>query len=286
MSTSYSPTVVSPLPGSVPLADATLKLWGDEGSGFVNDWIYVSNERIQQLLFSMPPGARFGHSEQYRTNLGADEIFYVLSGVLVLANPETGEVHRLEEGDAAWFGPDTWHHGFSYGAETLRVLEFFAPPPATGSSQPYANSRPYLSEPRYADDERLGRWPAAVAEAVAGHTQHVVRPEEVLWRVEGQDQQVLVGIHLSTDKLTAGSIELMPGRRSDPRTHAGDLAGYVQAGRLNLCILDPGGNPRARQWFQSDEQDGFFVPAGTPYQLFNMTERPVRLLFGVAPEYL
>ena len=286
MSASYSPTVVSPLPGSVPLADATLKLWGDEASGFVNDWIYVSNERIQQLLFSMPPGARFGHSEGYRTNLGADEIFYVLSGVLVLTNPETGEVHRLEPGDAAWFGPDTWHHGLSHGDETLRVLEFFAPPPATGSSQPYANTRPYLSEPRYADDELVGRWPAAAEEAAARHTQHVVRPDEVLWRVEGREQQVLVGIPLSTDKLTSGSIELLPGQRSDPRTHAGDLAGYVQVGRLNLCILDPSGNPRARQWFQSDEQDGFFVPAGTPYQLFNMTDRPVRLLFGVAPDYL
>jgi quercetin dioxygenase-like cupin family protein len=286
MSASYSPTVVSPLPGSVPFADATLKLWGDEGSGFVNDWIYVSNERIQQLLFSMPPGARFGHSERYRTNLGADEIFYVLSGTLVLANPETGEVHRLDAGDAVWFGPDTWHHGFSHGVETLRVLEFFAPPPATGSSQPYANAKPYLSEPRYADDEWIGRWPAAAAEVAERLTQHVVRPHEVLWRMEGEEQRVLVGIHLSTEKLTAGAIELLPGQRSDPRMHAGDLAGYVQSGRLNLCILDPGGNPRARQWFQSDEQDGLFVPGGTPYQLFNMTERPVRLLFGVAPEYV
>ena len=286
MSVSYSPTVVSPLPGSVPAGDAALKLWGDEASGLVNDWIYVSNDRIQQLLFSMAPGARFGHSEQYRTNMGADEIFYVLSGVLLLANPETGEVHRLEAGDAAWFGPDTWHHGFSHGTETLRALEFFAPPPATGSSQPYANTKPYLSEPRYARDEWIGRWPAAAADAAAGETQHLIRPDQVMWRLEGRDQPILVGIYLSTEQLTAGCIELLPGQRSDPRTHGGDLAGYVLEGRLNLCILDPGGNPRARQWFQSDEEDGIFVPSGTAYQLFNMTDRPVRVMFGVAPAYL
>jgi quercetin dioxygenase-like cupin family protein len=286
MRASYSPTVVSPLPGSVAAGDAALKLWGDEGSGFVNDWIYVSNDRIQQLLFSMAPGTRFGHSEQYRTNMGADEIFYVLSGVLLLANPETGEVHRLEAGDAAWFGPDTWHHGFSQGTETLRALEFFAPPPATGSSQPYANTKPYLSEPRYARDEWIGRWPAAAEEAAAAETQYVIRPEQVMWRVEGREQPILVGIYLSTEQLTAGCIELLPGQRSDSRTHGGDLAGYVLEGRLNLCILDPGGNPRARQWFQSDEEDGIFVPAGTVYQLFNMTDRPVRMMFGVAPTYL
>jgi mannose-6-phosphate isomerase-like protein (cupin superfamily) len=125
--------LVSPPPGSIRFEDTVLKLWGDDISGFVNDWIYVANEKIQQLVFSIPPAARFAHSPEYRTNLGADEIFYVLSGVLALANPMTGEVHRIKAGKAAWFGPDTWHNGFSCGTEELRVLEFFAPPPSTGS---------------------------------------------------------------------------------------------------------------------------------------------------------
>ena len=286
MSVTYSPRLVSPPPGSIRAEDAALKLWGDASSGFVNDWIYVSNEKIQQLVFSLPPGARFAHSESYRTNLGADEIFYVLTGVLVLANPETGEVHRIEPGEAVWFGPDTWHHGFSHGSETLRVLEFFAPPPATGSSQPYANTKPYLSEPRYVQDEWVGRWPAAAEEAGAGHTQHVIRPDDVLWRVEGEENHVLVGIRLSTEQLTSGSIELLPGQRSDPRAHGGDVAGYVLDGRLNLLLLDESGDSRAHKWFQVDVEDGFFVPAGTRYQYFNMTDRPVRALFGVAPAYL
>src|SRR5215813_8808106 len=55
ISTTYLPTVVTPLPGVVRAADAALKLWGDEASGFVNDWIYVSNDKIQQLVFSLAP---------------------------------------------------------------------------------------------------------------------------------------------------------------------------------------------------------------------------------------
>jgi quercetin dioxygenase-like cupin family protein len=286
MTVSYSPRLVNPSPGSIRAADATLKLWGDTTSGFVNDWIYVSNEKIQQLVFSLPPGARFGHSKSYRTNLGADEIFYVISGVLVLANPETGEVHRVERGEAVWFGPDTWHHGFNYGAETLRVLEFFAPPPATGTSQPYANTKPYVSEPRYVRDAWIGRWPEAAAEARAAVTQHVIGRDSVLWRFEGEVNHLLIGIQLSTAQLTTGWIELLPGQRSDPRAHGGDLAGYVLEGCLNLCLLDESGDSRANKWFQADVEDGIFVPAGTRYQLFNMTDASVRALFGVAPTYL
>ena len=34
------------------------------------------------------------HSDQYRTIFGADELMYVLSGVLIINNPETGETHK------------------------------------------------------------------------------------------------------------------------------------------------------------------------------------------------
>ena len=286
MSTTYRPTVVTPPPGAVRATDAALKLWGDDSSGFVNDWIYVSNDKIQQLVFSLSPGARFRHSERHRTNLGADELFHVLSGVLVLANPETGEVHRVERGESVWFGPDTWHHGVSHGSETLRVLEFFAPPPATGSSQPYANTKPYLETPTYVQDDLLGAWPAGANDARNRDTQHVLRARDVLWRLEGDENELLVGILLSTEQLTCGHIELLPGRRSDARTHAGDCVGYVVDGRLNLLLPEGVEGSPGKLWFQVEPDDGFFVPAGVPYQLFDMTDEPVHLLFGVAPGYL
>jgi quercetin dioxygenase-like cupin family protein len=286
VATTTKSRLVSPPPGAIRFENTTLKLWGDETSGFVNDWIYVANEKIQQLVFSIPPGGRFAHSPDYRTNLGADEIFYVVSGVLVIANPETGEVHRVESGDAVWFGPDTWHHGLSHAAETLVVVEFFAPPPSTGSSQAYANTKPYLSEPRYTRDELLGNWPNAASEVASGWTQHLIRAGDVLWRLEGQEHPILVGIDLSTDRLTTARVELLPGQRSDARVHPGDAAGYVHEGRLNICLLDESGDGRANQWFQADAQDGFYVPADTRYQLFNMTDKAVRIFLGVAPTYL
>ena len=276
--------LVSPAPGAVPASSAVLKLWGDEQAGHVHDRIFVSNEKIQLMQFSMPPGARFGHSEAARTAMAADELYCVLRGTLVLANPETGEVHRVEAGQAISFGRDTWHHGFNYGTETLEVLEFFAPPPATGSSQAYARTRPYLSSSTYVRDAWLERWGDSNDGPRPDDTQRPVR--DVLWRLEGVEEPVLVGIYLSTPQLTAGSLELLPGQRSDTLVRGGDEAGYVIEGRLNLYLPegpDPDGPGNA--WHEIGTGDAWFVPEGVPHRYFNMTGDPARALFGVAPRY-
>ena len=277
--------LVSPPPGTVRASDAVMKLWGDEESGRVSDRIYVSNEKIQLMVFTMPPGARFGHSDAARTAMAADELYHVLRGTLVLANPETGEVHRLDAGESLSFGRDTWHHGFNQGTETLEVLEFFAPPPATGSSQAYARTRPYLTEATYVQDQWLERWSDAAEEARAKHTQHPVR--DVLWRLEGTADPVLIGIQLSTPELTAGSLELRPGQRSSAFVRGGDEAGYVLSGQLHVFLPDgPEPDGPGNAWHRVDAGDGWFVPEGVAHRYFNMTDEPVRAIFGVAPRYL
>jgi mannose-6-phosphate isomerase-like protein (cupin superfamily) len=273
-------------PGAIPATAAVLKLWGDDHSGRVSDEIFVSNENIQQMRFTMPPGARFGHSESFRTNMRADEVYHVLGGTLVLANPDTGEVYVVATGEAVTFGRDTWHHGFSYGNVTLDVMQYFAPPPATGSSQPYAKTQPYLSDTKYVQDQWLGRWPEASDEAKEGHTMRVLRKHDVVWRLEGNENPILVGIWRSTAELTSGQVELRGGQRSDPRLHGGDLAGYVVEGRLNVFLPELDVPGPGNGWFQIDPGDGFFVPAGMSYWVHNMTGDAVRFLFGVAPTYL
>jgi quercetin dioxygenase-like cupin family protein len=278
--------LVAPKPGSIPYEAAVLKLWGDDTSGPVNDWIYVSNEKIQMITFSMAPGRHFAHSESHRTILRADELYYVLSGTLVMANPQTGEVHRLDQGEAVRFSRDTWHHGYAYGSDTVRVLEFFAPPPATGTSQPYARSKPYLESATYVQDKWLGRWPQAAAEKASGDTMHVIRPEETLWRLEGEQNRILVGISWSTDELTTGVMELQPGQSSDMHVHGGDEAGFVLEGRLNVLIPSEATGGSANGWFEMDPDDAYLVPAGAPHRYYNMTGSTVRFMFGVAPRYL
>ena len=109
------------------------------------------------LVWALPSGGKCLHSDAHRTVFGADVTYFVLGGTLVLANPETGEVRVAEAGEVVLFRRDTWHHIFSHGLDQLRVLEFFAPPPSTGTSRKYAQTRPLLEEVRHANEELLGR---------------------------------------------------------------------------------------------------------------------------------
>lgn len=268
----YEPSPRPTFDGPTPIRaeDAVRHVWGDEESGFVQDWIYVSSQRIHAIVFGLAPGEAFRHSESFRTVFAADELFHVLRGTLVLANPETGEVVRAEPGESVFFRRDTWHHGFSYGADELRVLELFAPPPATGASGAYALTRTYLAESLYADDRLLGRsvGPAATPSF------RVLRPGEATWRL---DRGVLVGLLVSTEHLTVGTMRVPPGRSSETESHAGDELCYVTAGSLRVAAggveatLSPG--------------DAFYVPAGIPHEYAAGEAGIAEAIFGVAPAY-
>ena len=57
-----SPRPVFDGPAPIPYAQVTRHIWGDAAAGLVDDWIYVSSDKIHQLVFGMPPGDGFRHS--------------------------------------------------------------------------------------------------------------------------------------------------------------------------------------------------------------------------------
>jgi quercetin dioxygenase-like cupin family protein len=262
------PTFSEPTP--IRAADAVRHVWGDDESGRVQDWIYVSSERIHAIVFGLAPGEAFRHSDSFRTVFAADELLHVLQGVLVLANPETGEVVRAEPGESVFFRRDTWHHGFSYGDEDLRVLELFAPPPATGSSGAYAQTRPYLTESRYADDSLLGRF-TGPADTCAFR---LLRAGEAAWRL---DTGALVGLLVSTEFLTAATLHVPPGGASSEESHPGDELLYVADGALRVVAGDVEAT--------LTRADGFYVPAGVRHRYEAAGPAGGRAILGVAPAY-
>jgi quercetin dioxygenase-like cupin family protein len=269
-------------PAHIPYERATRHLWGDDESGRVADWIYVSSDKIHQLVFGLPPGGAFRHSDAYRTVFAADEVFYVLSGRLVLSNPELGEVHVLQPGEAAFFCRDTWHHGLNNETDSLRVLEFVAPPPSQGTSGAYALTRPNLERPKAGQDELIGRWPLSREQAERNFTMLVVREPDLLWRLEGEDERVLVGILASTEQLTVGKMMLLPGQRSSSHTHGGDESLYVREGSLHVRVETGAGEAL----YELAPRDGFYVPEGIRHQYYNFSDARTELVFGVAPRYL
>jgi quercetin dioxygenase-like cupin family protein len=263
-------------PALIRRADVTRHVWGDPASGEVFDWIYASTERIHMLVFGLAPGGGFRHSEAFRTVFAADEVLHVLEGTLVIADPEHGEVQRVARGESVFFRRDTWHHAFALGPEPLRVLELFAPPPAAGASSAYARRQPYLEHSRYADDDRLGRWPA---DAPTPPRLRVLRAGDVLWR---RDLGVLCGILASTEHLTVATLELGPGETAVVHEHGGDEV---------LMALE--GNVWVRAWhagavhvFELGAEDACFLPAGAQHEYRNPGAGPARAVCGIAPRYL
>jgi quercetin dioxygenase-like cupin family protein len=276
-----SPRPQFPGPTRIPYESVTRHIWGDAVSGEVTDWIYVASQNICQMVYGLPPGGAFRHSEDYKTIFAADEVYIVLSGTLILANPERGEVHRLQTGEAAFLRRDTWHHGFSVGTEPLRVLEYFAPSPAQGTGGAYARTKPNLQTCRYGRDDLLGRWPMAQEEFQRDCTFRVLREADILWRLEGASKQIAVGILASTEHLTVGRVHLLPGQQSDSETHAGDETLYVLEGTLHVLVPEEDKTP----WHEVRPRDGFFLPERTPHRYVNGSDQPVTFLFGIAPRY-
>lgn len=270
-------------PAPIPYRSVTRHVWGDAEAGFVDDWIYVSTMKIHQLVFGLPPGQGFVHSPSFRTVFAADEVLTVLMGTMAIANPETGEVQLVQTGESVFFRRDTWHHAWSWGADELRVLEYFSPPPATGTSGKYAATRPYVDTPRYERPGLIGNWPMGRAAASAGATLSVLREADRAWIMDPTDPGVLTGITASTEHLTAGTVRLRAGAKSGPRVHGGDTGLYVLSGRLNILIEDEDAAPPV--WFELHPQDGFYLPEGTRYRLMNMGGTMAEALFGTAPAY-
>jgi mannose-6-phosphate isomerase-like protein (cupin superfamily) len=128
----------------------------------------------------------------------------------------------------------------------------------------------------------IGHWPADKSAAEARARIQVLREADRLWSLDRTDPRVLTGIIASTDQLTAGSVRLNPGGRSEVLTHGGAAGLYVLKGRVNILIDDPEATP---VWFELHPQDGFYIPQGTRYRAFNMGGEPAEYQFGIAPLY-
>lgn len=265
----------------IPYSKVTRHVWGDAETGLVDDWIYASTGKIHQLVFGVAPGQGFKHSQSYRTVFGADEVLYVLSGTLGAANPETGEVRVVKTGEGLFFRKDTWHHGFSLSPEPLRVLEYFAPPPATGTSGAYARTRPYVSQSRYRQDRFIGQWPMASADERTAATMRHMTDADLLWELDADDQGAFTGLYAASEHLTVGRTTLLGGRRTRLHAHGGDECLYVLSGVVNVHVPEKDG----QVWFELHPGDGFFVPEGASHAYLNMGAEPASLMFGVAPSY-
>ena len=188
-------------------------MWGDKESGFVKDWIYISNKYLHQIIFGMKPKGYFKHSKEYRTIFGSDELLYVLSGTLIINNPKTGETHKVDKGESVFFRKNTWHHAFNYSNKNLKVLEYFSPPPLTGTSGIYAKKQPYLTKPKYKRNiNHLDK------NFKNQDSFKIIREEDYVWGIKNTDDNqlnsLLIATLIETEFLKVKKIYLTPNQET------------------------------------------------------------------------
>jgi mannose-6-phosphate isomerase-like protein (cupin superfamily) len=273
-----SPRPTYDCPTLVTRAAVRRHVWGDATAGLVGDWLYASTQRLHVIVFGLAPGRGFTHSRAFRTVFGADELLHVLSGSMVAANPETGEMLACEAGESLFFRKDTWHHAWARGAEPLRVLEFFAPPPATGSSGPYAAQRPYVEQPRYT---------AAQLEAALAGRADAMQAGPTLRRLGRADESfreagggIRIATLATTEHLTVARVEVSPGAQGGETRHGGDALLYGLAGELFVRTRWQG---EVRS-FELTAHDAVFLPQGSGYELLSFGGSAQAML-GVAPTW-
>ena len=259
-------------------ADCARHLWGDTESGYIGNEVMLSSG-LHAVVFTLPPGGRFGHSREYRTVFPADEVYFVLEGTIALVEPSTGEIARAEKGDAVFFRRDTWHHGINWGTGPLRVLEILSLPPAAGAPSQYEQEHPHLEESLYTEEHVLTRWPMNRAEIESASRLTRIRPEEQRFRAEGDLQ---VGLICSTERLTVVDATLLPGGSSDMRRHGGNALIHVTEGEVHVHTPSNDGP----NWWCVPAGDSFVIPTDTDYRLVNQGTPASRLVLGVSPSYV
>lgn len=234
-------------------------MWGDNITGKVKDWIYVSNKSLHQIIFGIEARGNFKHSDQYRTIFGADELMYVLSGVMIISNPETGEIQKINKGESVFFRKDTWHHAFNYSDEYLQVLEFFSPPPITGTSGVYAKQKKLLENSIYkrknynlANDFRNQ------------NTFKIIKKDDLVWSLEGPKQEILIGTFVNTEFLKVHIVKLLANQQTHNLKFLQNTTYLSLNNNIKVKIIE------TNEEYILSEKDGMYLPDNTNFIIKNM----------------
>jgi len=260
-------------------------LWGDAKSGQIADVIYGRNEAIGTLIYKLKPGGFFKSSDSWKAFFDQHRFYYVLKGEVTVQDPESGEVTVARAGEAVHWRGAKWHFGYNFAGEECVVLDWYAPQerPPHVSELEFGVTKPKFKTEKPGRTELLGNWPDALVESRAkAQTQGgmiTARKSDALHFVQGDEHPILESLFVSTKELTAGTVDLMAGARSDDRSHPGHKVIFVTGGRLHVYL------PESFDWFELDAWDLLYLPPGTPHQYWNYTEKPLSFAFMVVPRY-
>jgi hypothetical protein len=209
----------------------------------------------------------------------------VLKGEIAVQDPETGDVTIARLGEAVHWRGAKWHFGYNCSADETVVLDWYAPQerPPHVSELEFGSTKPVFQGERSGRYDLLGNWPAVLGddrlEAQRKGGLITARKADAIHFIFGERFPVIESLFVSTANLTAGPSIYCRGYKATIEVTQATRFSFVTAGKLHVYM------PESYDWFELDEWDLLYVPAGVLHQYWNYTGRMTSSAFMVVPSY-
>ena len=260
------------------------------------NYLFVSTDTLTVGTWQLGPGGNYDPPDLH----AGDEVYYVLDGVLTEHNPTLGEFMQVKKGEALLLPQGGYHKGHNFEEGIMKILYIIAPkiwedqaPPmdfSEGKMKMYKgkhnsnmpNNKPLPQWNMHGTTDDIGRWPVpgpgCRKEPILFY--HITE-EKKLINVHGTEYPMLIRFFVSNDLLHMGEFILPAGgtgsRASEPDSHQGDCALYVEQGPITVFICE------TQETFDVQPGEVAFIPAGIRYQMINYTADTVKMIFSIAP---
>ena len=271
-------------------------IYPDERPHFSDlNYLYVSTDKLTVGSWQLPPGATYDPPDLH----AGDEVYYILDGKLTEHNPLIGEFMQVNKGEALLLPMHGYHKGYNFEPEFMRALYIIAPkiwedqvPPMdfegkmkmykgrANANLPAAGQLAQWNQHGTTDD--IGRWPVPGPECREEPIlfYHITEDKKLI-NIHGTEYPMLIKFFVSNDLCHMGEFILPSGgtgsRASEPDSHAGDCALFVEDGPITVFL------PDTKEAFDVQEEEVMFMPEGTRYQLINYVNDIVKAIFLIAP---
>jgi len=195
-------------------------------------------------------------------------LLYVLNGTMVIGNPQTGELHRVEKGEFIYFSKDTWHHAFNYSNEDLQVLEFFSPPPLTGTSGAYAKQKPLLRNFRYGQNYTLD--PLKLSNKKKSFKK--INKNEINWSLIGENQEQLMGTIVNTKNLKVHILKVLGGQSTPKINFVNHSVFFILENKLKVTLS----NKKSK--LAVNYKDSVYLKSGDCLQFYNQSRKEASII--------
>lgn len=258
--------------------------------------LFISTDKLTLGYYELAPGSQFSPPDHHP----GDECYFLTEGELTEVNCYSGQATRLKAGEAILLPYGAAHGGYNFGTKKMKAVFALAPNMVTPGDQTFPTDlvgkwrvlkgeqegeyKKYeaVEDVKYIPTiDRVGNWPVP-DEQLREMPKYfrVSKDDDRLCVINGYDHPYLMKFAFSTKYIHFGDFVLPAGgqfcRITDPESHEGQTAIYVESGCLGVIITG------TRETFKILPDEVMYIPENCEYQMMNYEAEPVHAIFAIS----